>query len=356
MQIRIQNLTLVKKHPLTISRGTSSQTEGLFIEVEHEGITGLGEMAPVNIGDGQETAESARADIERCTPFLEPLAPWEMHRIEFLLNDSGGGRAARAGLDFALHDWLGKKAGLPVYALLGGDIAHIQPTTLTVGINPPDVARERARELIECGARKLKIKLGSPDGVEADRAMFEAVRQVAIPGIGLRVDANGGWSVDTARPMLAWLAERGVEYVEQPLPLGQETDLPLLFRDSPLPLFADESCRTATDIPKLADRVHGINLKLMKAGGIREGLRVIHAARAHGLQVMMGCMSESSLAIAASVHLSPFADHLDLDSHLNLAPDPCCGLQWADGRVLPSNASVRGIRLDEVQQGDGRGS
>jgi len=349
MQIRIQNLTLTKKHPLTISRGTSSFTEGLLIEVEHDGITGLGEMAPVNIGDGPETAESARADFDRWIPSLEQLAPWAMQKVESALEDSGGGRAARAALDFALYDWLGKKAGLPVYALLGGDPARIQPTTLTVGINPPEVARERARELLECGALKLKIKLGNPEGIEADRAMFEAVRQVATPGIGLRVDANGGWTVDSARPMIAWLAQRGVEYVEQPLPLGQEADLPLLFHYSPIPIFADESCRTSADVPRLADRVHGINLKLMKAGGIREGLRVIHTARAHGLQVMMGCMSESSLAIAASVHLSPFADHLDLDSHLNLAPDPCCGLEWVDGRVLPGEGPGLGIRLTGVE-------
>ena len=343
MRIRIESLTLTKKHPLTISRGTSAYTEGLLIEVEHDGIVGLGEMAPVNIGDGHETAESARADLERWIPALEDLGPWEMQRIEAELDRLGGARSARAGLDFALHDWLGKKAGLPLYALLGGDIDQIQPTTLTVGINPPDVARQRARELIESGALKLKIKLGSPDGVEADRAMFEAVRAAADSGIGLRVDANGGWTVDTARPMIAWLADRGVEYVEQPLPKGDEADLPLLYHDSPIPIFADESCRMASDVPKLADRVHGINLKLMKAGGIREGLRVIHAARAHGLQVMMGCMSESSLAIAASAALSPLADHLDLDSHLNMAPDPCCGLHWKDGRVLPSESPGLGI-------------
>jgi L-alanine-DL-glutamate epimerase-like enolase superfamily enzyme len=345
MQIRIQDLTLTKKHPLTISRGTSTFTEGLLVEIESDGIIGLGEMAPVSIGDEPETAETARAALENWTPKLAPLAPWQMQRIEATLDEMGGGRAARCALDFALYDWLGKKAGLPVYALLGGDLDRIEPTTLTVGINPPEVARERAREHVECGARKLKIKLGSPDGVEADRAMFEAVRQVAAPAIGLRVDANGGWTVDTARPMLAWLAERGVEYVEQPLPKGQEADLPLLYRDAPLPIFADESCRVAADVPRLADRVHGINLKLMKAGGIREGIRVIHTARAHGLQVMMGCMSESSLAIAASAHLSSLADHLDLDSHLNLNPDPCCGLKWADGRVLPCDSPGLGVQF-----------
>jgi L-alanine-DL-glutamate epimerase-like enolase superfamily enzyme len=137
--------------------------------------------------------------------------------------------------------------------------------------------------------------------------------------------------------MIRWLAKRGVEFVEQPLALGQEADLPAVFRRSPLPIFADESCRVSGDIPKLAGRVHGINLKLMKSGGIREGLRVIHSARAHGLKVMMGCMSESSLAIAASAHISAFADYLDLDSHLNLMPDPFTGLTLDSGRVLPGN-------------------
>src|SRR2546425_838751 len=141
MRVRTEKITLTKKHPLTISRGTSTFTEGLLIQVEHDGITGVGEMAPVNIGDGPETAKSAREDYDRWIPALEALAPWEMQRVESKLDELRGGRAARAGLDFALHDWLGKKAGLPLYALLGGDVERIAHTTLTVGINPPEVAR-----------------------------------------------------------------------------------------------------------------------------------------------------------------------------------------------------------------------
>jgi muconate cycloisomerase len=267
-----------------------------------------------------------------------------MQRVEGVWNSLGGAKSARAALDFALHDWLGKRAGMPTFQMLGGSTDAIVPTSLTVGINPPEIARERTLDLMHrLSPRRLKIKLGNPEGIDADRSMFEAVRSAAPPGISLRVDANGGWTVDSARIMIRWLAERGVEYVEQPLPLGQEEDLPALFRDSPLPLFADESCRMADDVPKLADRVHGINLKLMKAGGIREGLRVIHAARAHGLMVMMGCMSESSLAISASVALSPYADYLDLDSHLNLSPDHFTGLTWVDGLVLPSDQPGLGV-------------
>lgn len=345
MQIRLHPLILTKRYPLTISRGTTTGSENLLVEVTHDGLTGLGEMAPFHIGEGvAEDAASARADIERWAGALSELAPWEMQRVEAVLDAASVGSGARAALDAALHDWLGKRTGLPVYRLLGGDPARIAPTSVTVGINPPEVVRDRIPELMaRLDPKALKIKLGSPEGPEADRAMFSVVREVTPPGVTLRVDANGGWTVAGAREMLRWLAERGVEYVEQPLPRGQEADLPAVHRDAPLPLFADESVRTASDVPRLVDRMDGINLKLMKAGGLREGLRVIHTARAHGLKVMMGCMSESSLAIAASVHLSPFADYLDLDSHLNLLPDPFAGLRWVEGRVLPGAQPGLGV-------------
>lgn len=351
MIIRSTPLPLAKRYPLTISRGTSTGSENLLVAVEHEGITGLGEMAPVSIGNGEETAESAQADIARWSKPLAVIAPWEMQRVESTQDSLGGGRAARCGLDLALHDWLGKRAGMPVYGLLGLDPSRIVPTSLTIGINSPDVIRTRVPELIaRLNPRVFKIKLGSPRGAAADRQMFEVVRDVAPDGVALRVDANGGWDVETARVMIRWLAARGVEYVEQPLALGRESELPSLYAESPIPIFADESCRVASDVPKLADRVHGINLKLMKAGGMREGLRVIHAARAHGLKVMMGCMSESSLAISGSVHLSPLADYLDLDSHLNLLPDPFAGLAWSEGRALPNDSPGLGItRLRQDQ-------
>lgn len=349
MQITVHSLTLAKRYPLTISRGTSAGSENLLVEVLQDGEMGRGEFAPVGIGGGvREDAASARGDIERWQEALRDVSPWEMQRVEEIATASGG-RAAFCALEMALHDWLGKRLGIPAYRLLGGDLSRIAPTSVTIGINPPDVMRERVPELLtRTGARSLKIKLGSPEGLEADRAMFSVARELTPPsGVALRVDANGGWTnVEEARAMLRWLADRGVEYVEQPLPRGQEDDLPAVLANRPLPVFVDESCRVAADVPGLAARgVDGVNLKLMKAGGIREGLRVIHAARAHGLQVMMGCMSESSLAIAASAALSPFADHLDLDSHLNLLPDPFTGLGWRDGCVIPSDAPGLGVSL-----------
>jgi muconate cycloisomerase len=199
--------------------------------------------------------------------------------------------------------------------------------------------------LARTGAKRLKVKLGSPAGVEADRALFATVRECTPVGVGLRVDANGGWrDVAEARAMLSWLAERGAEYVEQPLAVGREAELLALFVGRPLPLYVDESVRTAADVPPLAGRVDGVNLKLLKAGGIRAGLRLIHTARAHGLSVMIGCFGESSLGIAAGAALAPLVDHVDLDSHLNLTNDPFTGLRWNDGRTLPGDGPGLGVQ------------
>lgn len=351
MRITVRPLPLTKRYPLTISRGTSAATENLLVEVTDGGVTGIGEFAPVGIGAGvREDAASARANVLAWEDYLTGVSPWEMQKVEAVFRETGGGHAAFCALETALHDWQGKALGVPVYRLLGGDIAHIVPTSITVGINPPDVVRERIPELMaRLAPKSLKIKLGSPAGLDADREMFAVVCERTPPGVAVRVDANGGWTVDGAREMMRWLAERGVEYVEQPLARGQEADLPTVLKDRPMPVFADESCRVAADVPVLAALgVDGVNLKLMKAGGIREGLRVIHAARAHGLQVMMGCMSESSLAIAASVVLSSYADHLDLDSHLNLSPDPFTGLAWTCGRVVPSDAPGLGVERGDA--------
>ncbi len=350
MRVETTPFTLCKRYPLTISRGTSASTTNLLVRIEHDAIQGIGEMAPMTFGERQEDAVTGARELGSLAEALADIAPWEMQRMEALIAWADVGPAARCALDMALHDWLGKRVGMPVYQLLGCDPHRIEPTSVTVGINPPEVVRERVAELVaRTGARRLKVKLGSPEGIEADQAIFTAAREAAPATVLIRVDANGGWSLRDAERMIAFLAERGVEYVEQPLAAGREDELPALFRARRLPIFGDESSRTAADVPRLADRVDGVNLKLMKAGGIREGLRLIHTARAHGLQVMMGCMSESSLAIAASAAISSYADHLDLDSHLNLLPDHFSGLALREGRVLPSDAPGLGVHPSETQ-------
>jgi muconate cycloisomerase len=212
------------------------------------------------------------------------------------------------------------------------------------------VTRERVPKILELtGAKALKIKLGSPEGRDHDREHFLAAAEAARPfNVSLRVDANGGWTVAEALEMNRWLADRGVEYVEQPLVRGGEDGLPELFANRPLPIFVDESIRVSGDIPALADRVDGINLKLMKCGGVTEALRIVATARAHGLKTMIGCMSESSIAIAAGASLGALFDHIDLDSHLNLNPDVAEGAEIADGIVLPADRPGHGGRLKEA--------
>jgi len=346
MQLAWATFTVNKRFPLTISRGTTAQTVNVWARIEADGIEGWGEASPFGIGDFRQSTEQILEHLARARPLLEPLHPLERARVEQTLREAGIGSAARAAIDLALWDWLGKRTGLALWQMLGLSREAVAPTSVTIGINPPEVAQQRTRDWLELThARALKIKLGNPAGIEADQAMFEAIRQVAPQGVALRVDANGGWSLQDALTMCRWLAARGVEYVEQPLPRGAEDDLPHLHRESPLPIFVDESCFDSRDVARLADRVHGINIKLMKCGGLSEALRMVHTARALGLQVMYGCYSDSSLAITAASQIAPLADHLDLDSHLNLLDDPFIGAELHDGKVIPTRAPGLGVRL-----------
>jgi L-alanine-DL-glutamate epimerase-like enolase superfamily enzyme len=176
-----------------------------------------------------------------------------------------------------------------------------------------------------------------------------AVKQAAPHISQVSVDANGGWNLEQAVTMAKWLADQGVTYLEQPLAKGQEGDLPELYHQSPLPIFVDESCFTSYDLLPLSDRVHGVNIKLMKSGGLSEALRMIHTARACGLKVMFGCYSDSALANTALAHLSPLVDYVDLDSHLNLVDDPFSGADFQQGRVVPTAQPGLGVRRGEVQ-------
>lgn len=354
MQLAWSAFTVNKRFPLTISRGTMAQTQNVWVRVAADGIEGWGEASPFSIGDHRQTTETLLNGLEQARPLLEPYHPLQRTQVEQTLLKNRIPSAIRCAIDLALWDWLGKRAGLAVWQILGLDRTAIVPTSVTIGIDPPDVARQRVRDWLELThVHALKIKLGSPEGIEADQVMFEAVRDATPPTVALRVDANGGWNLQAALTMTQWLAERGVEYVEQPLPRGQEDQLHELYRRSPLPLFVDESCFDTQDVVRLADRVHGINIKLMKCGGISEALRMVHTARALGLQVMYGCYSDSSLAITAGAHISPLADHLDLDSHLNLLDDPFVGAVLKEGRIVPSELPGLGVSLRQMLDTDG---
>jgi L-alanine-DL-glutamate epimerase-like enolase superfamily enzyme len=251
-------------------------------------------------------------------------------------------------LDTAFWDWTAKKAQLPLRQLLGFSKPHT-PTSVTIGINPPEVVKERVPLLLDgTTVQSLKIKLGSPGGIEADKMMFnQVVESTKKYKVKLRVDANGGWDVTQAQHMMQWLAERKVDYIEQPLKEGEEEGLKTLFKGRALPIYVDESCRFSQNIPGFAAHVDGVNMKLMKCGGITEALRIIATARAHRLKTMIGCMSESSVAIAAAAALTGGIDHIDLDSHYNLAPDPSEGAPMINGVTLPPEIPGHGAYLKE---------
>jgi L-alanine-DL-glutamate epimerase-like enolase superfamily enzyme len=350
MRLNFQVFTVNKRFPLTISRGTTAQNTNIWLRIEQDNIEGWGEASPFSIvQEERKNTGQLIAEFAYITPILAKFSPLDRQEIAEILRQSPVNSAVKAAIDMALYDWLGKRVNLPLWRLWGLSPQRIVPTSVTVGINTPEGAQQRTLDWIDfMGAKFLKVKLGNPEGIEADRTMLLAIREVA-PTADLTVDANGGWSLEEAISMCDWLATQGVKYVEQPFPVGEEDNLTILKRRSPLPLFADESCFTSKDIPKLADKVHGINIKIMKAGGLGEAMGMIHTARACGLQIMFGCYSDSSLANTAMSHLAPLADYLDLDSHLNLIDDPFSGVTLEEGRLLPNELPGLGVICHKIE-------
>jgi muconate cycloisomerase len=246
----------------------------------------------------------------------------------------------------ALWDFNAKKAGLQLNDLLGLPKPNV-PTSITVGINPPEVVKERVEMILSNPeVRALKVKLGSPDGIEYDKLIYSQVLEsTKKSNVAIRVDANGGWSLDEAKLMMKWLSERRAEYIEQPLVEGDEDKLKFLFEGRPLPIFIDESCRFAEDVANNYQYVDGVNLKLMKCGGITEALRILNVAKSHGLKTMIGCMSESSVSISAGASITGIIDYVDLDSHYNLDPDPSEGTSMVDGVTMNSSLPGHGAKL-----------
>jgi L-alanine-DL-glutamate epimerase-like enolase superfamily enzyme len=344
MLINVNLFTVNKRFPLTISRGTTAQTTNVWVKISQDGIEGWGEASPFSIGDRRQSTNTIKDALQQVAPILEAFNPLQRQQVEQVLTKAQVSSAVKAALDMAMHDWLGKRVGLPLWQIWGCDRNAIVPTSVTIGINSPAAARARARDWLQfTDVRLFKVKLGNPDGIDADKQMLLAVREEA-PEIEFFVDANGGWNLEDAIEMCNWLADLGIKYVEQPLPRGQEKSLVKLKERSSLPIFVDESCFTSADIPYLVNYADGINIKLMKSGGLSEAMRMVHTARAYGLQVMFGCYSDSTLSNTAAAHLAPLADYLDLDSHLNLIDDPFTGALVQEGRILPNDLPGLGVQ------------
>lgn len=340
MELSLRKISIPRKRPLTISRGTSGVSENLFVTVTHEGIQGLGEAASVGYGR-EQNAETAVAELSSLeVSHLRPSQVVEIERAAVHI-----GSAARSALVNACFDWLGKRAGMSTTQLLGLSPASAK-TSITVGINTPEAIRELAPALLaETGTNLLKLKLGGSDGIGADKERFLAAKQSSPAGTQVRVDANGGWSVSDALEMIKWLAKEGCDYVEQPLGFEDSDGLAEIMKTRTIPVYVDEFVSTSKDVVAFVDKCDGINVKLMKSGGIAEAMRVAHTARAHGLGLMIGCFGESSIGIAAAVAIGSLFDHIDLDSHLNMEPDPASGLAIDGGVVSTSASSGLGVSL-----------
>src|SRR5438309_3360159 len=328
MEVTARIATLELAETFVISRESADTVDVVQVEIRHDGKTGYGEGSPIE--HYGESAESAVAYIEEHADVLGD-DPWALDHIEEHLPREQF--AARSALDAALHDLQGKLAGLPVWRLLG---LHREgpPTSWTIWLGDPDDMARRA-EKVGDRFKRLKLKLGGGDGLDVERV--RAVRSVtALP---LQCDVNEAWSLDEA---LDALPQIDVQYCEQPLRAGDPGGAELKRRSS-VPVYVDEDCHTLADVAACAERAHGINVKLAKSGGIREAVRMVHAARALGLGCMLGCMVESGLGIAAGAQVASLFDHVDLDGNLLLAHDPWPGVPFVDGVQLPPEEPGLGV-------------
>lgn len=329
-QIEFQPLNLPLKRRFTISRGSRDEVNNVLIKVHCDGITGIGEAAPNHRYD--ETQESAMG-------FLRDFGNYETDRpfdvsllVEEMDKRVDGEYAAKAGLEMALFDWIGKKLNIPLYKLLLAPDRKGPRTTYTFGIDKPEVMKEKVEEAAPYPL--LKIKLGT----DYDKEIIEAIRELTPKPI--LVDANEGWkTVDQALDMIGFLEKKNVFVIEQPMPAACVKEMQEVRLKSVIPLMADESITGKESLEELSTQFHGINIKLMKSGGISTSLKIIHRARKVGLQVMVGCMIESVIADTASALVGLWADYADVDGHLLLADNPMRGLE-----ILPEG----NIRLRDV--------
>jgi len=325
VKVSTQIYELHLRQAWTLSRGTWTTRRNVLVRLEKDGIAGFGEAAP--IPRYQESAESNQEFIKKALPILEKDLWAFQDRWQELEQLDPGQNSAKAALDMAILDWVCKSLKVPLYKFLGLDRNKTLTTTFSIGIDEIPVMQRTAQQAKDFQVLKIKV------GLKDDKKIIEGIREVTDRP--LRVDANEGWKTkEEALAMINWLADRGVEFVEQPMPAANLDDYRWLKERVKIPIIADESVHKSHDVPALASAFHGINVKLMKCGGIQEALRLVAVARAFDLKLMIGCMIESSLAIAAGAALTPLFDYADLDGNLLIDNDPFKGLKLDKDRWL----------------------
>ena len=326
MRLVVRDLYLPLRHPFTTAHGTLTSKHNLLVELHSDGLVGYGEAAP-SLAYPQFTVQNIAADLANAAidlehhEFTSPEDLWKMLAPRLSANPF-----AQCAVDIAAHDLWGKQLGAPVWKLWGLDIANVPASNFTIGLDSMEKMSAKLREAE--GWPVYKIKLGGAD----DLAVMRELRlHTSAP---FRVDANTGWSAEQTLAFAPELAALGVEFIEQPLPANAWAEMTRIYRESALPLIADESCQTLADVDRCAGCFHGINIKLTKAGGLTPARRMITRARELGLRVMAGCMIESSVAISALAQLLPLLDAVDMDGAALLANDPTSGVRVVNGRAI----------------------
>jgi L-alanine-DL-glutamate epimerase-like enolase superfamily enzyme len=323
------------KHTWTTTMSSSEYRDNLHLRFTRDGVTGLGEGAP--IVRYNENAESARKAVESVRDYFLAANPWQFEKLMGEVSRRIEGQyAGKAALDIALMDWIGQKLRIPLYRYFGLDANDTPITTFSIGVDTPEITRQKVREAEAFPVLKIKV------GLQTDEATIEAVRSVTQKP--LRVDANEGWKDrEEAVRKINWLETQGVQFVEQPMPASMLEEIRWVRKRVHVPLIADEACLHPRDMPKLVDAFDGVNIKLMKCGGMLEAFRMIQIAKSLGLKTMLGCMIESSIGVSAAAHLSPLVDYADLDGNLLIANDPFSGVKVRDGKLMLSDRPGLGL-------------
>ncbi|GAA5508525.1 dipeptide epimerase [Novipirellula caenicola] len=335
MKLSFRPYELQLEHTFTVAGNSRKTTPVVLAEIQYEGLTGYGEASmPPYLGESQQSVMQFLSKV-KLEQFKDPFLLDDI--LAYVDSLEAGNRAAKACVDIALHDLLGKLVGKPLHKLWGINPANTPMTSFTIGIDTPEMVKMKTKEAARF--KVLKVKLGGGN----DREMIEAVRSVT--DVPIYVDVNQGWSdKHEALEMVHWLAEQGTEFVEQPLAKTAVDDLAWLTSKSPLPIIADEAFQRLGDVADFQGVYSGINIKLMKSTGLREAQKMITVARALDMRVMMGCMTETSCAVSAAAQLSPLVDWADLDGNLLITNDLYEGVKVIDGKLTLSDLPGIGIR------------